>query len=130
MDDIEADVIVPLETPFEDTRGSIQPLVGVATNDVALVTSRKGAVRANHYHKTDWHYCYVLSGSIEYHHRPAGSLEPPRIDVITSGQMFYTPPLVEHAMRFLDDTQFIVMSGNPRDRESYESDVVRISLVS
>jgi hypothetical protein len=30
---------------------------------------------------------------------------------------------------FLEDTQILVMSRNPRDQESYESDVRRIVLV-
>jgi hypothetical protein len=38
--------------------------------------------------------------------------------------------MLEHAMRFLEDTQFIVMSGNPRDQKTYESDIVRVQLAS
>lgn len=124
----ESRVLIDLEQPFVDERGVIQPLLGLAVRDVALITSKKGAVRANHYHKTDWHYCYVLRGRLEYLHRPVDSAAPPRVDVISAGQLFYTPPLLEHAMRFLEDTQFIVMSGNPRDPENYESDVVRVKL--
>lgn len=124
----ESRILIDLEKPFVDARGVIQPLLGLAVRDVALITSKKGAVRANHYHKTDWHYCYVLRGRLEYLHRPVDSRAPPAVEVIAAGQLFYTPPLLEHAMRFLEDTQFIVMSGNPRDPETYESDVVRVKL--
>jgi len=120
--------IVTLESPFIDARGVIQPLLGLPVRDVALISSKKGAVRANHYHRTDWHYCYVLSGSLEYLHRPVSSNQPPEVQIITAGQMFYTPAMLEHAMRFLEDTQFIVMSGNPRDQQTYESDIVRVQL--
>ena len=67
------EVIVKLEKAFVDIRGSIQPLVDLPMESAVLIHSKKGAVRANHYHQTDWHFCYVLSGSIEYLHRPTGS---------------------------------------------------------
>ena len=57
--------------------GSIQPLVDENMKSAVLIASKKGTVRANHFHKTDWHYCYVMKGSIDYHYRPAGSKETP-----------------------------------------------------
>jgi len=66
-------VIVELEKPHVDDRGSIQPLVDVPMESCVLITSKKGTVRANHYHQTDWHYCYVVDGEIEYYERPHGS---------------------------------------------------------
>ena len=66
------EVIVPLEKAFADVRGEIQPLVDLPMESCVLISSKKGAVRANHYHRTDWHFCYVLSGSIEYSERPHG----------------------------------------------------------
>ncbi len=72
-------VIVPTPKTFVDARGSIHPLVDVTMRSALLIHSKKGSVRANHYHKTDWHYCYVLSGSIDYHHRPVGSKAKPKV---------------------------------------------------
>ena len=120
------DVVVPLEDPFADERGAIQPLVDAAMESAVLITSRKGTVRANHYHKTDWHYCYVLVGAIDYFHRPHGSSAEPEHVHIKAGEMFFTPPLVDHAMVFAEDTLFLTLSRNPRDQESYEADVERI----
>ena len=54
-------VKVDLEAPFRDTRGNIQPLVDLPMESCVLITSKNGSVRANHYHKTDWHFCYVLA---------------------------------------------------------------------
>ena len=68
-------VLVDLPSSFDDDRGSIQPLVDMAMKSSVLIDSNSGAVRANHYHKTDWHYCYVLYGEIIYYHRPHGSKE-------------------------------------------------------
>ena len=47
-----------LKNPFVDARGSIQALVMEPINDVAIILSVKGSIRANHFHKTDSHYAY------------------------------------------------------------------------
>jgi quercetin dioxygenase-like cupin family protein len=116
----------PIE-PFKDDRGVIQPIVDAPVGGCAVITSRPGAVRANHYHKTDWHYCYVLSGRIRYRHRPVGSEESPATEEFGPGDVFYSPPMVEHSMEFLEETTFIVVSQLPRDHADYETDVVRVS---
>ncbi len=54
-------VIVPLHPPVADARGAMQPLVDMDMKSCVLISSKAGAVRANHYHRTDWHCCYVLS---------------------------------------------------------------------
>ena len=121
--------IVSLAQPFADARGEIQPLLEDTFGSAQLITSASGAVRANHYHKTDWHYCYLISGSMRYYYRPAGSNEEPRWCLVTAGQMVFTPPMTDHAMEFEEDTVFINFAGNPRDQEAYEADLVRVELV-
>lgn len=123
------DVIIGLESPFSDDRGAIQPLVDVPMESAVMISSKKGSVRANHYHKTDWHYCCVIDGKIEYHHRPHGSEEEPEVTVVEKGQLFFTPPMVDHAMVFLEDTLFLTLGRNSRAQEVYEMDVERITLV-
>ena len=121
--------VVKLEKPFVDSRGSIQPLVDTLMKSAVVIVSKAGSLRANHYHKTDWHYCYVVSGSIEYLHRPTGSNQEPELLVIREGEMVFTPPMVDHGMRFPVDTIFLTLSRNPRDQASYEADVVRIDML-
>lgn len=124
-----SEIGVPLDTPFTDFRGVIQNLVLKPMTSVAVITSKRGTVRANHYHKTDWHYAYVISGSIKYYHRPVGSTEDPQFEIFTAGQMFFTPPMVDHTMVFTEDTTFITMARNVRSHESHEADLVRIQLI-
>ncbi len=124
-----ASVIVPLETPFSDERGAIQPLVDLPMKSCVLISSKKGTVRANHYHKTDWHFCYVMTGTIEYHHRPHGSTDPAEVVTIREGQLFFTPPMMDHAMVFPEDTVFLTLGRNSRAQDVYEADVERINLV-
>lgn len=121
--------LVELEKPFVDDRGSIQPLVDLMMKSAVLITSKKGSFRANHYHKTDWHFCYVMEGCIEYFHRPTGSDADPEVLLVKAGQMVFTPPMVDHGMKFPEDTTFLTLSRNPRDQASYEADVVRIDMI-
>jgi oxalate decarboxylase/phosphoglucose isomerase-like protein (cupin superfamily) len=120
---------VELEPAHVDERGSIQPLVNFPMKNLSLITSKKGTVRSNHYHVTDWHYMYVLSGSFDYYYRPTGSAEPLKVMRVKAGEMVFTPPMEDHATVFLEDTQLLAMSRNPRDQEAYESDVKRVTLI-
>lgn len=129
IDKFPKDVVINLEAPFKDVRGEIQPLVDEAMESAVMISSAKGTVRANHYHKTDWHYCYVISGRIEYHHRLHGSDQDPEVVVVKQGQLFFTPPMVDHAMVFLEDTTFLTLGRNSRRQEVYEADVERIVMV-
>ena len=121
--------LVDLQSPFVDQRGSIQPLVDLMMKSAVMIESKAGSLRANHYHKTDWHYCYVISGKIEYFHRKLNSSKKPELIIVEQGNMVFTPPLVEHCMKFPEDTLFLTLSRNPRDQETYEADVVRVDLI-
>ncbi len=123
-------VKVTLEKSFDDARGEIQPLVDVTMESCVLITSKKGSVRANHYHKTDWHYCYVLSGEIDYYHRPTGLDIAPEKVTVHAGELFFTPPMVDHAMVFVSDTVFLTLGRNSREQAVYEADVVRIPPIN
>ena len=108
---------VELPAPHVDQRGAIQPLIDFPMKNVSLISSKKGSVRSNHYHLGDWHYMYVLSGSFDYHFRPTGSAEKPKVITLRSGEMVFTAPMQEHATVFLEDTQLLVASRNPRDQD-------------
>ena len=122
-------VAVPLDAPFVNVNGEIQNLLLERFTSVALIRSVAGAVRANHYHKTDWHYSYVLSGCVWYYWRQAGSGDQPRHENFAAGTMFFTPPMVEHAMVFPEETSFLTFARNIRDNEHHEADLVRVPLV-
>lgn len=124
------DPIVELDAPFVDERGAIYPIVDEVMESCVIINSKTGTVRANHYHKTDWHYCYVMEGRIEYHFRATGNTNTPSVVTINKGQCFFTPPMVDHAMVFTQDTIFLTLGRNPRDQATYEADIERIDLVS
>lgn len=120
---------VPLDEAHADDRGSIQSLVNFPMKNASLITSKRGTVRSNHYHITDWHYMYVLKGSFDYYYRPTGSDAPPSVIRVTQGELVFTPPMEDHATVFAEDTELLVVSRNPRDQATYESDVRRVILV-
>ena len=119
-------VIIPLRTPFVDERGEIQNLIDAPFTSAAVIRSLKGAVRGNHYHKTDYHYAWLQSGGLIYTHRPVGESGPPIRWVIASGQMFYTPPMYEHTMQFTADSVLLVFARNNREMANYDADTVHI----
>lgn len=124
------EVMIKLEKPFNDERGEIQPLVDLTMKSCVLISSKKNTIRANHYHKTDWHFCYVLEGEIDYYHREVGDKEFPKMVKIKKNELFFTPPMVEHAMVFHKDTVFLTLGGNSRIQSEYEADLVRVDLIS
>ena len=120
---------VNLIPAHKDDRGYIQTLVNFPMKNVALIRSKKISVRSNHYHMTDWHYMYTLKGSYDYYYRPTGSNEELKVIHMKQGEMVFTPPMEDHATVFLEETDLLVMSRNPRDQASYESDVKRVVLI-
>ena len=56
--------------------------------------------------------------------------EDPKVEKFVAGEMVFTPPMEDHACVFIEDTLLVVVSRNPRDQKSYESDVVRIELIN
>lgn len=119
-------VLIPIREPFVDARGEIRNLIDAPFTSAAVITSVKGAVRGNHYHKTDYHYCWLQRGGMVYLHRRSGQTSPARRWTIKAGQMFYTPPGYEHAMQFTQDSVLLVFAKNNREMANYEADTVRV----
>jgi dTDP-4-dehydrorhamnose 3,5-epimerase-like enzyme len=132
MDKTPKDPIIKLGNPIVDERGFIQHLVSFekpTVGSAVWIVSKKGSVRANHYHKADWHYCYIVEGLLEYYYRDANSSAEPKKLMVHKGEMVYTPPMVEHAMVFLEETTFLTLSEGTRQQADYEADLVRVKLV-
>ncbi len=119
------DNIVPLDNPFINDRGTIQNILNASINGVAIITSKAGVIRSNHYHKTDFHYLYVISGSMEYYERNINEKFVGDPLIVSAGQMVFTPPLKVHKTVFLQDTVLLSCSKRNRDHNSHEEDVVR-----
>jgi uncharacterized RmlC-like cupin family protein len=120
---------VALKVNHQSEQGYIVNLREGVSNGVAIIESNAGAVRSNHYHKEDAHTLYLVSGALLYFERPVGKTTIGEPIIITPGQMFYTGPMVEHAIVFLYDSTMISVSARQRDHKSHEEDVVRVSYL-
>ncbi len=121
---------IELDKPFEDERGYIQSLVNFPMKNLCMIYSKKGSVRSNHYHLTDWHYMFTIYGSFDYHYRVHDSGEELKVETFSEGELVFTPPMEDHVCVFKEDTLIVCGSRNPRgDQASYEADVKRIMLI-
>lgn len=123
----KSQAIIPLRSPFVDERGAIQNLVDAPLGSALVITSKQGAIRGNHYHKTDFHYCWLQRGRMVYAHRLAGSREAYQRWVIGPGQLCYTPPMYEHIMEFTEESVIFAVARNSRTMADYEQDTVRLA---
>lgn len=116
---------------FVDDRGGITRIVQseVPMRAVLFITSKAGSVRANHYHKKDSHYTYILSGKMAYSEKPVEGGEITSV-VLEAGDMVYTPPMMVHAMKFLEDSVFLACTTESREQSAYEADTIRVPIVS
>lgn len=114
---------------IKDKRGFILPLVDIESKSVSFLRSEVGAIRANHYHKTDWHYIYVLKGSFIYFFKKKNEKKF-NYTVVKKNEIIFTPPLLWHATYHHKPTEMLVISKNFRDRKTYEKDTVRVDFIS
>ena len=122
--------LLDLPKGYEDARGIIQPLCDLNMKSASLIVSKANTWRANHYHKNDWHFIYVLKGSIEYYFKKTNSDEKIKKKIVKKGELLFTGPVVDHAMFYAEETEIIVLSKNPRDQKTYEEDTVRIDFMN
>ncbi len=108
-----------------DERGTITDLVtGERFDAVALITSVKGSVRGNHYHRETLQVIYVVRGRIEIVTQMPGG--PVRRTTATAGDLVRTPPVERHAVVALEDAELIVFTRGPRAGGDFESDTYRL----
>lgn len=119
--------VIRIPQQFSDERGLILNLAGGILGDVSVISSKKNSVRANHYHKKDWHLCYILSGNAEYFWSDVTNQNTNKIQ-ISAGQMLFTPTQTAHKFIFFSNTQLITISKLMRKKILYDSDTVKIEL--
>lgn len=118
-----------IDSAVIDIRGSITNLFEGRIEHIALITSRKGSVRANHYHKEDHQYIYLVSGAYESHCCEVRHPEKRQVLKVKPGDLVYTPPLIAHAQKFTEDSVFLALSTRQREDGKYESDTVAFPVI-
>lgn len=116
---------------FKDERGEITNVLEEPIRHVAIITSKAGSVRGNHYHPEDEQYVYVLSGSFESFSCDL-SVDPPPGKVrrvFRAGDLVHTPPMVAHASRYLENTVCVVLTMDSREPKRFEEHTIRVQLI-
>ena len=122
--------LVNLPEGYKDERGVIQPLCDLNMKSASIIVTKPNSWRANHYHKKDWHFIYVLKGTFEYFFKKTNTDEKIQKKIVKKGELLFTGPLVDHAMLYTEETEILVLSKNPRDQKTYEEDTVRIDFMN
>ena len=125
-------VIHPKEE-FIDERGGIARIVDQDKFPIRVVlriTSKKGTIRSNHYHKSDYHYLYVESGKCEYSEKdPAETSGKVESVILKPGDLVLSQPGIIHGVKFLEDTVFYAFTSERRQQDKYEKDIERINII-
>ena len=125
-------LIQQIAPEFVDGRGEIFKLLDdgkTIIKSVLLITCTKGAIRANHYHKKDTHWVYMLSGSMEYTEAAIDGKGYKESVIVKKGDLVFTPSNVAHAMRFLEESVFLTLSTESRRQDAYENDTIRVKVI-
>jgi len=107
-----------------DARGEITDIVeNVSFDSLTLITSARGAVRGNHFHKETTQYTYILSGSCRYYSQKPG--EAVEQATVGKGDLVVSPP--SHAFEALEDSELLAFCKGPRAGSQYEIDTFRLA---
>ncbi len=109
------------EDEFVDTRGKIsnheltEPI-----NLIGLIDSKKGTIRANHYHPQQEQKCLFTKGQIIEVFQDILNPNSPKItQVVNEGQLSVIKPNVAHTMVFTKDTTFLNLVRGEREHDNY-----------
>ena len=109
------------ENEYADSRGKIsnheltEPI-----NMIGLIDSKKGTMRANHYHPQQEQKCLFTKGQIIEVFQDILNPNSPKItQVVNEGQLSVIKPNVAHTMVFTEDTVFLNLVRGEREHENY-----------
>ena len=109
------------ENLYSDKRGTIsnheltEPI-----NLIGLIDSKRGTVRANHYHPQQEQKCLFTKGQIIEVFQDIINPNSPKItQVVNAGELSVIKPNVAHAMVFSKDTTFLNLVRGERDHDNY-----------
>ncbi len=118
-------IIKKIEPVHSDDRGVISDLLNEKINHVGLITTTKGSVRGNHYHKKSIQYSYILSGKFEVLVAAVDELDEKEKIILNSGEIIIIEPGIVHTFKAIEDSDMIDMISESRDGEGYEEDTIK-----
>lgn len=113
---------------FKDKRGSLLKIIDKGFSSCIEIISKKNSIRANHYHKKDEHYAYIIKGKILFFYRDKKNKSELNYKIMKKGDLFFTTYMQDHMAYFLENTHFLAFSTRKRSKFDYENDLVRINM--
>lgn len=121
-----------IKQEFSDERGFISRIIDqdkYKIRSVLYIERKKGSRGADHYHKKDAHYVYVLKGKVKRSEKDLKKKNSIIKSVILKqGDIVLTPPMVAHADEFLEDSIILAFTTENRNQKKYEKDTVRVDF--
>tara|TARA_B110000971_G_scaffold81948_1_gene84040 strand:- start:619 stop:3165 length:2547 start_codon:yes stop_codon:yes gene_type:complete len=109
------------DNEYVDVRGKIsnheltEPI-----NLIGLIDSKKGTIRANHYHPQQEQKCLFTEGQVIEIFQDILNPNAPKItQVVNKGQLSIIKPNVAHTMVFTKDTTFLNLVRGEREHNNY-----------
>ena len=113
---------------FKDERGYLLKILDKGFSSCIEIFSKKGSIRANHYHKKDEHFCYILKGEILFFYRNRKKGSKLNYKIMKKGDLFFTTYDQDHLAYFFKTTHFLSYSSRKRSKFDYENDLVRLNM--
>ncbi len=109
------------ENEYIDVRGKISNHeLTEPVNLIGLIDSKKGTIRANHYHPQQEQKCLFTKGQIIEIFQDILNPNSPKItQVVNEGQLSIIKPNVAHTMVFTKDTTFLNLVRGEREHDNY-----------
>ncbi|MBI2541607.1 hypothetical protein HYV80_02785 [Candidatus Woesearchaeota archaeon] len=124
------ETVKKISPEFEDERGAIANILEEPISHVAIISSKKGSIRGNHYHPDQIQYEYLISGSYESVSKDLrGKDSKEEKNVIGPGDLVITPPMVAHAMRFLKDSVMLNLTTGKRESHNLSEHTKKYKLI-
>jgi nucleoside-diphosphate-sugar epimerase len=109
------------DNEFVDSRGKISNHeLTESINLIGLIDSKRGTIRANHYHPQQEQKCLFTKGQIIEIFQDILNPNAPKItQVVNEGQLSIIKPNVAHTMVFTKDTTFLNLVRGEREHDNY-----------
>lgn len=119
-----------IKPEYKDERGFISRIVDNEKIACVLYIERKKGTRgADHYHKKDSHYVYVLKGKVKRSEKDLSKKNSKiKTAVLKPGDIILTEPMTAHSDEFLEDSVLLAFTTKKRNQKDYEKDTIRVDF--
>ena len=121
-----------LNPSHKDERGEIIDIFVKSPKDhCSIITSKKGAVRGNHFHKESTQFTFIVKGKFRLYRAKVDNegnlIEKVRSDIIENNELIEHPPFESHTLvAESDEAVILAFACGKRGGNFYEKDTFRL----